>query len=152
MAQPDPIVSSLFYLEKKNMSTYEDAATPENPEADLIRASERERLRALVDANIEVATRLHADDFQLINPLGISISKEEYLSDIASGAVNYLVWEPGAIEVRLHGHMAVIRYQSRLEIIVRGDHAPLRRMWHTDLYEKRTDSWQVVWSQATVIL
>ncbi len=38
--------------------------------ADQIRAIERERLRALVDVDLEVAERLHADDFQLINPGG----------------------------------------------------------------------------------
>ena len=44
------------------------------PEAvsDLIRATERERLRSLVTRNLETANQLHADDFQLINPLGAS--------------------------------------------------------------------------------
>lgn len=39
-------------------------------EADLIRRTERERVRALVEANVKRARQLHADDFQLINPLG----------------------------------------------------------------------------------
>jgi len=39
------------------------------PEADLIRAIERERLRALVQVGMEVERRLHADNFQLINPV-----------------------------------------------------------------------------------
>ena len=34
--------------------------------ADKLRATERERLRALVDADIPTATRLHADDFEII--------------------------------------------------------------------------------------
>ena len=46
---------------------------------------------------------------------------------------------------------AVIRYQSRLEIIVGGNKAPLKRYWHTDTYEKQSGRWQVVWSQATEI-
>ncbi|MGH7556791.1 MAG: nuclear transport factor 2 family protein [Gemmatimonadota bacterium] len=54
-------------------------------EADLIRATERERVRALAEANMEVARRLHADDFQLIDPFGDSLSKEQYLGGIASG-------------------------------------------------------------------
>ena len=37
-------------------------------DADFIRSIERQRLCALVNANAEVATQLHADDFQLINP------------------------------------------------------------------------------------
>lgn len=120
-------------------------------EADLIRATERERLRALVEANMEVACQLHADDFQLINPRGGSLSKEQYLEGIASGQLDYLDWEPESIEVRLYGEAAVIRYQSQLEIVVQGQKVPRQRYWHTDTYEKRNGRWQVVWSQATGI-
>jgi hypothetical protein len=119
-------------------------------EADLVRATERERLRALVQADLEVARRLHADDFQLINPRGESLSKEQYLGGVASGELDYVVWEPeSSIDVRVHGDAAVIRYRSKLEIVVRGQRVPLQRYWHTDSYEKRDGRWQVVWSQAT---
>ena len=119
-------------------------------EAELIRATERARLRGLVAGDASAVHDLHADDFQLINPSGAAVSKEQYLGDVASGVVNYLVWEPGAIEVRLYGQGAVIRYQSQLEIIFNGQPTPLRPMWHTDVYEKRGARWQVVWSQATI--
>jgi uncharacterized protein DUF4440 len=120
-------------------------------EADLIRTTERERLRALVEANVARARQLHADDFQLINPLGGSLSKEQYLAGIGSGELDYLFWEPDSIAVRLHGEAAVIRYPSHLEIVVQGRHVPRQRYWHTDLYERRDGQWQVVWSQATGI-
>ena len=75
-----------------------------------IRAIERERLRALVSADMDVARELHADDFQLITPSGSTYSKEEYLGSIASGVLNYLLWEPDSpIEVRFYGSAAVIR-------------------------------------------
>lgn len=126
---------------------------PSNREldADVIRNTERERLRSLVEANLEVASRLHADDFQLINPFGGSLSKDEYLGAIASGQVDYLHWEPETIAVRFYGSAAVIRYRSQLEIVVRGQKISRRPYWHTDLYEKRNEQWQVVWSQATEI-
>ena len=120
--------------------------------ADQLRAVERERLRALVDADVEVARRLHADDFQLINPLGGSLSKAEYLSAIASGEIDYLVWEPETIEVKLYADVAVLRYRARLKIKVKAiPHDPSGHFWHTDVYEKRNGAWQVVWSQATQI-
>jgi hypothetical protein len=125
--------------------------TSANPEADLIRTTERERLRALVEADMVRARQLHADDFQLINPLGGSLSKEQYLAGIATGELNYLFWEPDSIAVRIYGDAAVIRYPSRLEIRVQGRHVPRQRYWHTDLYERRGGQWQVVWSQATGI-
>lgn len=123
-----------------------------NKEIELVRQTERDRLRSLVDVNIEVAKKLHADNFQLINPFGGVLSKEQYLGAIASGDLNYLVWEPiGEIAVHLYGDAAVIRYQSKLEVIAGSYQLPLAHYWHTDSYEKRNGEWQVVWSQATEI-
>ena len=90
-------------------------------DSDLLRRTERERLRALVDANMERADQLHADDFQLINPFGGASTKEQYLSGVASGQVNYLLWEPGDIAVRIHGDAAIIRYQAQIQIVVGGN-------------------------------
>jgi hypothetical protein len=118
-------------------------------EAERLRATERARLRALVAGDAAAARPLHADDFQLINPGGRTFSKEEYLGGIASGELNYLVWEPDAIAVRLYGPAAVLRYQASLQIAVGGRAGELARYWHTDLYERRDGRWQVVWSHAT---
>lgn len=120
-------------------------------EVELLRATERQRLRALVEANLEVANQLHADDFQLVNPAGQVLSKEQYLGGIASGMINYLVWEPDEIAVLIHGELAILRYQAQIEIIVSGQQSPPIRLWHMDTYEKRAGRWQVVWSQATQI-
>ena len=117
-----------------------------------LRAVEHQRLRALVDADVQTASRLHADNFQLINPLGGSLSKGEYLGAIAAGEIDYLLWEPGTIDVKLYGDAAVIRYQAELQIKVKAiPDAPSGRFWHTDVYERRNGVWQVVWSQATQI-
>ncbi len=129
----------------------------DGPEAEHLRATERARLRALVEANMDVARPLHADDFQLITPSGVALSKEEYLGHIASGHFDYRVWEPDVIAVRVQGKMALLRYQAHLDIIVGGYTGPLGpleppgRYWHTDSYEQRDGRWQVVWSQATAI-
>jgi len=115
----------------------------------MLRATERERLRALVAGDVARAAQLHAEDFQLINPLGGALSKEQYLGDIGSGQIRYLHWEPDTITVRLYGDVAMIRYQSELEIVVRGNHIPRQRYWHTDLFERHGTQWKVVWSHAT---
>jgi hypothetical protein len=121
----------------------------EGDEVDQIRDIERQRLRALVEADMDVARRLHADDFQLITPFGDALSKEEYLGTVESGDIDYVVWKPDAIDVRLSGDMAVLRYSSHIEIIVQGRRLPPGNYWHTDYYEKRNGRWQDVWSQAT---
>ena len=63
------------------------------PEADRLRATERERLHALVAVDVDVANWLHADDFQLINPSGGIRAKAQYLGGVASGYRNDRVWE-----------------------------------------------------------
>jgi len=122
------------------------------PTADEISEIERARLHALVEADMDTANRLHADDFQLVTPSGRTYSKEEYLGDVASGELDYLVWEPiSDIAVRLRGQMAHIRYRSQLEIVA-GGHKSVGFYWHTDTYERNGGQWQVVWSQATRIM
>ena len=120
-------------------------------EEDRIRDIERARLRALVAADMAAATPLHADDFQLITPIGLALSREEYLGAIAAGQIKYRAWEPGDIAVRLHGSAAVLRYRARLEVIFNGHSVPSAEYWHTDTYEERNGHWMVVWSQATTI-
>ncbi len=131
------------------MTRSDRAPIAADQDAELLRATERERLRALVSGDVERAGQLHTEDFQLINPLGGALSKEQYLDGISSGQIRYLHWEPESITVRLYGDVAVIRYLSQLEIVVRGHHIPRQRYWHTDLYERHGPQWQVVWSHAT---
>lgn len=116
-----------------------------------LRVIEQRRVRALVAADTSIAGPLHADDFQLINPLGGAVTKAQYLGAIASGQVDYLYWQPDSITVRFYGAAAVMRYQSELEVVVAGEHVPRGRYWHTDLYERRGGQWQAVWSHATQI-
>jgi len=124
------------------------SSTNSRDAADQIRAVERKRLRALVRGDVEAARKLHADGFQIVSPLGTRYSKDEYLDAIASREVDYLVWRPGPINVRLCDKAAVIRYQSRQDLIFQGRHVGLDRYWHVDVYVRRNGDWQVIWSQA----
>lgn len=118
---------------------------------EFLRETERTRLRALVAADLAQARKLHASDFQLITPIGVALSKDEYLGSIASGQIRYLTWEPADIAVRLYDTAAVIRYRAQLEVLFSGHKVPLSDYWHTDVYEQRDGQWMVVWSQATSI-
>ena len=61
------------------------------------------------------------------------------------------IWEPQALDVRVYGQAAVIRYQSQIEVVVGGQKVPRGGFWHTDSYEKRDGRWQAVWEQTTEI-
>jgi uncharacterized protein (TIGR02246 family) len=122
-------------------------------QAEVLRATELDRLRALVEGDLDRARELHAEDFQLITPSGQELSRDEYLEGVASGDLNYLSWNAGPIEVRMSADdtAAVIRYRSELEMVAGGHHVPRQRYWHTDLYERHDGRWQVIWSHATRI-
>jgi hypothetical protein len=99
---------------------------------------------------MDVARRLHADDFQLFTPDGTEFTKESYLGGIELGDLDYKVWDPGPIRVRLYKDVAVIRYDdSRFEVFVNGTLARSGLLRHTNLYEKRNGHWQIVWSHAS---
>jgi hypothetical protein len=51
---------------------------------------ERKRLQALVDADVAVAGRLIASEFELINPLGEILTRADILGGVGSGAVDFL--------------------------------------------------------------
>ena len=123
-----------------------------DPVANILRATERERLRALVAGDTTTAGRLHASDFQLITPAGTTMSRQQYMAGIASGRLRYAVWTPDSIAVRVNGSTAVLRYRATLVMIVSGaDTVKPFGHWHTDVYEKPDNRWQAVWSQATAI-
>jgi hypothetical protein len=119
--------------------------------ADELRAIEHQRLRALVEANMATARVLHADDFELITPVGGTLSKEQYLRDVESGELDYLEWEPEEIRVKLYGDAAVIRYKAHLRVSVRRSAGQPVTFWHTDLYERRSGRWQIVWAHASLV-
>ena len=127
------------------------AAAATDPE--LIRSLERSRLHALVEADMDTAVQIHADDFQLVNPSGRIYTRDQYLGGIESGDLDYLVFEPeSGIQVRIAGQVAVIRYRSTIEIKVGDQYFAPERFWHTDTYEFRDGRWLAVWSQATAIV
>ncbi|MFU8876004.1 nuclear transport factor 2 family protein [Micromonospora sp. SL4-19] len=116
--------------------------------------TERRRLRALVDVRLEDADALHAPDFELVTPNGGTWSKEQYLGGIASGDINYRRFEAVSdIDVMVDGDLAVLRYQSLIDIAVWGQQAGLLECWHLDCYRRDRDGglWKVRWSQATEI-
>ena len=128
------------------------AAQKADVEGETIRTIERERLHALVAGDTATAGRLHAGDFQLITPAGTTMSRQQYMSGIASGRLRYAAWTPESIAVRVNGSTAILRYRATLVMIVAGaDTVKPYGHWHTDVYEKRDGRWQAVWSQATAI-
>lgn len=125
-------------------------ATSEPPQAEDLREIEREHLDALVDADVATAGSLMGDDFEVVQPLGDLLSRDEYLGDVGSGALDYLVFEPiSEIEVRLYGDAAAMRYRGHVQVVVQGLGEIDQDLWHTLIYELRDGQWLAVWEQKT---
>jgi Domain of unknown function (DUF4440) len=121
---------------------------PMSSAATLLPGIERRRLRALASADTVTAAPLHADDYWLITPNGSQLTKADYLGAIASGRLRYRVFEPVSdMAVLGDAGVVVLRYQARISF----DDGPGMTCWHTDCYQLRDGTWQVIWSQATAI-
>jgi Domain of unknown function (DUF4440) len=118
---------------------------------DYFRELEGSRIRALVERDMELLWRLHAEEYQLVTPSGRTFGRERYLREIESGNLQYWRWDAGLIEVRATERMAIVRYQATLELGSAGGHGTPFQCWHTDSYELKNGHWQAVWSQATAI-
>jgi hypothetical protein len=117
-----------------------------------IRALAVLRDRALVDADMATLAKIHASDYQLITPDGTVLSRADFLDSVASGDLDYLTFRPiSPIQVRLLGDAAAVRYESHIDVVIAGFGQIANDNWHTDLYERRSGHWQVVWSQATPV-
>jgi hypothetical protein len=116
--------------------------------ATLLPDIERQRLRALTSADVAAAAPLHADDYWLITPNGSEMTKDDYLTAIASGDLTYKTFEPVSdMAVLGDGEVVVVRYRAHISFNAGSDFT----CWHTDCYRHRDQTWQVVWSQATAI-
>lgn len=120
-------------------------------QADQLRASERTRLHALVDADTATARRLMARDFQAVSPAGATLLRHDYLGAVAAGVIDYLVFKPvSRIVVRRSGDMAALRYKVSFDLVAGGTRVT-HKGWITELWERRDGRWQIVWEQATAI-
>ena len=115
------------------------------------RELERRRLRSLVAPDLEVARALHADDYQLVTPGGATLTRDEYLGQIASGHLRYTTFEADSeVAVQVFSDAAAVRYVARIRVEF-PDGGDEGRFWHTDVYTRREAGWQAIWSQATRI-
>jgi hypothetical protein len=121
-------------------------------QAERLRQTEAERLRALVDADVAVAGTLIAGDFELVNPLGEVLTRDDVLGGVGSGALDFLSDTiTSQIKVRVHGNTAVVRYRHTIDIALAGIGHLTHPAWTTALYERRKGHWQIVWEQTGAI-
>jgi Domain of unknown function (DUF4440) len=117
-----------------------------------LRRIEKKRLQALVDANVAVAGRLTANDYELINPLGEVLTRNDLLGAVGAGALDFVSDTiTSRIRVRLHRDAAALRYRHTISVALGGVGHLTHPAWTTALYERRNGHWQIVWEQTGAI-
>ena len=126
-------------------------ATP-GQTADDVRAHVLSRLKALVAADMPALNRLHAADYELIPPDGGLLSRQEFLGSIRSGELDYRTFKAvSPIRVRMSGQLAVVRYESEIDVVLAGIGRLKHNARHTDVYVWRHGDWRATWSQTTAV-
>jgi len=112
---------------------------------------ERQRLRAIVDADPAMLEKVHARDFLLCTPSGIVWDRAHYLSGLVDGTIRYLRFEPqGDIEWIEADGIGAVRYRSVIDISIEGRPPGHLECWHLDVFQRDGEGmWQCRWSQAT---
>jgi Domain of unknown function (DUF4440) len=129
-----------------SIATARAASSP----AEQVRALERTRLKAMVDADTGTVGRQLAPDFQGINVLGVNDGRSGTLATIGGGVDFVSITPVSPIKVRLYGNTAAARFEVAF-VVVAGPDRVEHRGWFTDLLEKRAGNWQLVWSQTTAV-
>lgn len=116
-----------------------------------IRNLELERQRLMVEGDIAAVDPFHADDFRLINPFGIQLTKNDILDIVNVGGLVFLKIDISNMDVRVFGNGAALWYLANIQVELDGEVLPEQRIWHLVTYELRDDRWLAVWSVGSEI-
>ncbi len=126
--------------------------TPTNSQVEQeVLAAHKERLRALVSADVATLDRLVSDDLTYTSVAGRVQSKADIVAALESGALRVATADADDVKVRVYADTtAVVTYRSAARFVDRGQNiaGALRA---TSVYVKRDGRWQLVAQQLTRI-
>jgi hypothetical protein len=120
-------------------------------DADLIRALEAERCRALVDADVAALDRLTAEDYTHVETGGGIRDKASFLSILSRPGMRFTSWVIDEYRARIDGATAIVTGRYRNTVRTRAGDQPPKHARHIRVYACRDDRWQNVAHQATLI-
>jgi ketosteroid isomerase-like protein len=116
-----------------------------------VRQLERERVEALVRADIKALDRILSDDLTYTHSTGRVDTKASLIDSIKSGTQKYEAMDHTDISVRLFRDVAVMSGTSAVKVRSGGPSAELRsfQIRFINVYVKQTGRWQMVAWQST---
>ena len=104
---------------------------------------------AMIAKDEPTLERVHDDSFVLVHMTGMRQSKEQYISAIMDGTLNYFSAEHEDMLVQINGDTAVLTGKSRVSAAVFGGG---RHTWRLQLHfqlMKRDESWYLTLASAS---
>jgi hypothetical protein len=116
-----------------------------------IRALEQRQRQDVVNGDAADLNRLLAPEFMVVTPDGDQLTRDDYLYALTTGDLDFHAFKfVSPVGIRTDGHQAVVTFSSKLDVSAGKTHLR-HQAWHTEVWEKTHDRWQVVWAQTTAI-
>jgi len=114
---------------------------------DAVLAAQAERIRAMVDADLDALGDLLSDDLVYHHTTGRVDTKAALIASLGPGGIDYQRIEPQDPTVRLYGNTAVVTGHAALKVIAAGQMHDLSILF-TEVYVL-SDRWRLVSWQST---
>lgn len=114
-----------------------------------IRALYEGMYRAMIAKDTVALGRLLTEDSVLVHMTGHRQSRKEYLSEIASGVLNYYSVETDALEITVDGDTARMTGRSRVNAAVYGGGRHTWRLQMDSQLRKENGMWRIAYSRAS---
>ena len=113
-------------------------------------ATDDKRVQALRQADPEPLRDIYADDYTLVTPSGVVRSKEDQISDLISGQVQYKKIDTTNRTIRVYGDVAIVLSRDKYEIIQAGKQVGGDVLF-TRTYKRFGNVWRVIATQGTFV-
>jgi len=112
--------------------------------------AEKDRFAAIVNADEAALNRLLADDLTYTHSNANMQTKAQFIADVKSGAIDYVVMQPNESDwkVRVHGNVAIVNGTANVNVIDHGNNLKFKIRYTND-HVNRGGSWQMVNWQST---
>jgi len=116
--------------------------------ADQIAALESSLETASKKNDADYFERMLAADFVHVGPSGETITRDEMIADVKSGAIKYDILDRGEIKIRLVGDTAIVTERDLMKGMFR-NHFFSGRYQVMRIWARENGQWRIITSQAT---
>ena len=105
--------------------------------------------RAMIDKDTAAIAAMLTDDFVLVHMTGVKQDKQQYLSAIADGTLNYYSCHTEQLDISIDGDKATLTGRSRVEAAVYGGG---KHTWRLQLHfrlRRSQEGWLFTYSTAS---